>query len=100
MKFIDDIYLGLVVELVKSQTFMSSFQTLTLTNWGFCLILLSIGSVILSKFSQELKLLFDVQIWWVLLRRSFRNTLRGMELIRHSCELMMIIITYFNYCYY
>jgi len=44
--------------------------------------------------------LFDVQIRWKLLRWSFRTTLLGMDLILHSCELMTIVIIYFNYRYY
>jgi len=42
--------------------FMNPFQTLSLTNWGFCQILLLIGIVMLNKLLQELKLLYHVQI--------------------------------------
>jgi hypothetical protein len=79
---------------------MSLSQTLSLTNWGFYQILLSIGSVILNKCLQELKLLYDIQICWKLLRWLSRKALLETELIRQSCELMTIIITYFNYRYY
>ncbi|WJX12839.1 hypothetical protein P8452_03292 [Trifolium repens] len=36
-----------------------------------------------NPFFESCSLIF-LEIWWELLRRSFRNTLRGMELIRHS----------------
>ena len=40
-----------------------------------------------------------LEIRWGLLRWLFRKALLGTELTCHICELMTIIITYFNYCY-